>query len=495
MPSTPSHVIYARVSSVIREWAATLTRLSRIPSIAEDRAFSIGLLDRELRLIVQEQGEPTDLYAVRETARVLLEYFAYDVAEGDIFVVADPFFGGTHGHVLSLLRPIFWRGQLEFMAVFRTPVIDLAGELPGALQPFAYEVWQEAYRITPMRLYRAGALQKDVARFLSVNTRAPQSLNAEIDAVLAVSRTAEHDIQGLIQEFGLEALEQAAQSAFAYTEKRLHDHWRRSLPHEGQAARSIRDPAGEVLTIEVSVKRHAAGLHLDFTGSSPLMRSSLNATPQLTRAAAALPLLAAVLDDLVINEGVLNSLEMILPVNSVVHAAAPAATSLSVIITAHIVAAAVSGAARNAGAGPEDVPDVHGIAPSAVLYPPVGSVATTTPLYLSPGFVLGPSRIGCAALAGPRVMVSAEELEARHACVIGSRELTDSGDMVVDLIYRGPDCEATLVALGPLQSADRPPRIRCDGASRTDLGGAAAVTPIKRGAQLSFFYPCTRGVA
>jgi N-methylhydantoinase B len=484
-----AQIIYGQISALVREMTALLPRLSRSPLVTEDRAFAVGLLDTELNLIAQEQGDPSHLYAVRDTGRVVLDYYAYDVAEGDVFVVADPFFGGTHGHVLSILRPLFWKGALVYLVVVRIPVLDLAGELPGAYQPFAFEVWQEAYRLTPMRLFRAGALQKDVARFLSVNSRAPASLHAEIEAVLAVCRSAESGVHRLIHRYGLPTLRAAQSAGIDYTAVRLREHLDKILARPGEARRTVRDPSGSTLHVDVKVSRHESAVMLDFTGSSNVMQNSLNATPALCRAAAILPLIAAVLDDLPFSEGVLRAFDFVLPAGTVVNAAAPAASSLTIAVTAHVIAAAVTAAARNAGASADEVPSVHGLAPIAVLYTPVGTSEVTIPLYLSPGFCIGPTRLGGAAWSGSRVLVSAEELELRHGCRILERELTESGDMTVALLYLGPEREAVFLALGPLAPQDSAPGLQRSGSDPLDVSGTAAVTTIAAGERLHFYYP------
>jgi len=495
MTAASDQVIYGHLAALAREMAATLARLSRSPLIADDAAFAIGIVDRERRLVIQEQGEPSHLYAVREATRALMDYFAYDVAEGDVFIVADPFCGGTHAHLISVARPVFWKGQLEYVITCRVPLLDLAGELPGALQPFAFEVWQEAYRVTPLRLHRAGAAQRDVVRFLTVNSRAPLSLGAELDAVLAVGRQGERSLHTLMRHYGVPEMTSAATTSLTYSSKRLMGHLQSLLPRDGFARRSVRGPDGSAVTIEVRLGWRAPRVRLDFTGCSAAVSSSMNATAQLTRAAASIPLLAGVLDDVPLNDGVLEMFHAVLPDDSAVNAKPPAASSLSVPVTAHVIAAAVAAAARDAGASSEDVARVHGLAPSAILYSPVGTTDANTPLYLSPGFPVNVPGTGGPALHGRRRMASAEELEARHGLAIVSREMSEAGTMIVDVLNVGAAREATLVALGPLDDSGAPPRLELTGAARQNVAGGVAVAKVPSGAHLVFHYPAPRGAS
>ena len=104
------------------------------------------------RLVAQDQGEPSHLAAVQSTVAYMLDAFAFNLSDGDIILAGDPYCGGTWGGVLTLVRPFFHGGDLRFLAALRFAVPDLAGDIPGPFQPGAHEIWQEALRVTPVKL-------------------------------------------------------------------------------------------------------------------------------------------------------------------------------------------------------------------------------------------------------------------------------------------------------------------------------------------------------
>ncbi|MBM3517495.1 MAG: hydantoinase B/oxoprolinase family protein, partial [Alphaproteobacteria bacterium] len=141
-----AQIVYSKLHAIATELGERLRCSARSPRIAEDRAFATAVLTGDLRLAVQTQGEANHLFALRASVRSLFDYFAFDLAEGDVLAVADPYHGGTDSHTLTLAVPVFHGGDLVLFPAVRAPLIDLAGEFPGDLHPSAFEVWQESIR-------------------------------------------------------------------------------------------------------------------------------------------------------------------------------------------------------------------------------------------------------------------------------------------------------------------------------------------------------------
>jgi len=442
-----AHILYSKLVSIAREMGETLQRLAHSPLIAQERAYASGLLDSRYRLAVQLQGDPLHMYALRDSTRSVLEYFSYDIAEGDVLIVADPYCGGTQGHVLTVAAPMFHEGENRFTAVLRVPLADLGGEQPGVLQPQATDLWQEALRITPLKLRKGGVQQPDILRYLVSNSRAPDQFQRDLEAMVAVLQAGIQQLAEFLRRYSVNAVESTLEEIYHYSSSRVHRHFGVLSKTPGAGSVRMAIPGDDRLTVKAKVRRDDASFSLDFTSSSSQVDGPFNVTRQSAMAAAALPLLAGVLEDVQINEGTLKPLSFTLPEGCVLNPEFPAAFSLGAGVTCHAVAAAVVQAARSIGGAPGLFPSVHGIGASAVLYPAVGSVETMVPLYFEPGFCCSASGWGPPGLRGERQLVSAEELESQGALRLRSREVEDNAT-IVRLATVGRAMEASFAAIG-----------------------------------------------
>lgn len=482
-------IVYSKLAAVVGELGETFVRLSRSRLISERRAFAVALLDAEGRLAVQAQGEPVHLFALRATVRGMLDDFAFDVADGDVIAATDPYAGGTTGTTLTLAAPLFFDGELRFTAAVRFSAVDLGGEQPGLLQPAAIDLWQETLRVTPVKLRRAGTPADDVREFLLRNSRAPGLLAADLEAALVVHRQARQALAALIDAYGMTAVRAACRDAFDYAGRRVRGHLAVLEGRRGTGAATAESRLGESLRVEVAVEATPERCVLDFAGSSPTSAASVNLAPEATRAAALTALLAALLDELTPNEGLLESVQIALPADTLVNPEFPAPVSLGPMITAHLVAAAVTGAARSAGGGATRFPAVHGLEPLAMCFEPVGSIGSAPPQLLDPAFPVCAAGWGPPALRGVRRFVSAEELEAERRFRIEAREYADGRDIRVRIENIGEDLEAVVHDLGSALPGQRPPAVTLTDAAADAGSSGAPVRSLPRGAALEMHYP------
>src|SRR6201999_3729679 len=94
--------------------------------------------------------------------RTVMEYFGDDVAEGDVFAHNDVFSRGNQQHDLGLFAPVFHEGQVRGWVGCKGHQADLGGSTLGGYDPTATEIWQEALRITPVKLIEGGRVRRDL---------------------------------------------------------------------------------------------------------------------------------------------------------------------------------------------------------------------------------------------------------------------------------------------------------------------------------------------
>ena len=451
-------IIYGKLAALNMHAGERLQRISRSPLIAENRMFAAAVLTPGLELAHQIQFEPEHLYALRASVRHAFDVFAYDIAEGDVIVTADPYGGGTKGQALTMAVPVFVDGELTMFPAIRAQLADLGGEIPGGYNPVAFELWQESVRITPVKLFAGGKLQRDVFRFLTSNSRTPDWLGADLEAMHSCCREAQRSLLELIKQYGDGKVRQSVASMIAYTNAEAL----RALPgkgasHEGRAEWTFEEAQG---TVRVHGKREGGRFVFDFAGSSGQGDNPFNCTAETAKACAVAAALADRLDELPLNDGLLEAFRFEMPAGSVVAPEFPAATALGGSVTGHAVAAAVTDALGGGGKRAQDrggnadtaYPAVHGNGPWAMLYAPIGS-PKVVPLRVDPGFPSSPGGWGPSGLYGSGRLASAEEMETGYGFRLERRERTDDRGGGMDVRLRILEGEWEFKVFSPDKSA------------------------------------------
>jgi len=426
---------YSKLQAVSRQMGENLQRISRSALVSEDRAYATALFTGEIELAIQHGHEPEHLFAVKESVAQLFEYFSFDVTEGDVLLVADPYTGGTKGQAMTMAAPLFHQGELVLFPVIRMQMTDLAGEYPGGLNPNAFEVWQESMRITPIKLYKQGVLQRDVLRFLLANSRTPSLYESELQGMYSCLRSAQEQILDLISQHGNQ-LNRSVAFMNTYSQKRLMTHLH-LLPDKTMKSQVTFSSDEEVAKIEVSIQNVGDQLQIDFDGTSTQMNTPVNTTLPTAKAYAVWPLLASLIDEIAINEGILNTFIIRAPKGSLLYPKFPASVGFGTTITGHFISEAVTEALQKANVEEVVYSSVHGAGPQVVLFPEFGKYRETEPIFLAPGYPESKQGFGPSALFGDKKLVSAEELEFNYDFEMMKREFNENGQMVVRLMNHG----------------------------------------------------------
>lgn len=462
-----TQILAQQLAALTREGAGLFVAMSRSALVVDEGQYACAILDGDGRLVAQDQGEPSHLAAVQSTVAHVLDAFAFNLSDGDVVLAGDPYCGGTWGGVLTLVRPFFHGGDLRFLAALRFAVPDLAGDIPGPYQPGADEIWQEALRVTPVKLVEAGAAQQDVRQYLLRNSRTPSVLDNDLTVAAVVAAHVGARLSSMVGSRGLEAVLGAAKDRIAYSARRARVHL------GGITAGAAREDE-----ITVRVVPSDAGVVIDLDGTAPAAPDATNLALGATRAVALAQLAWPLIEDDALAQGLLDAVEIRCPPDCLLAPHAPAAVSLGWRVTAPRLAATL---ARAIGEAPVIAPS----APLLMLFEPIGSAAESHPVRVSPGFVPMPGAAGSDAAAGRRRLASAELTEMAGTMAVHRREATNAG-MAAELVVTGAGLEAVIVpgAEEPMIAQDAPL-----GRPRSN------VLSLQAGARISFDYPTAPGDA
>lgn len=295
-----------------------------------NRDFSNGLHDAEGNSVAQgNQDIAVHVGTLHFTCKDVIRVFDGEMMPGDVYAINDPYAGGTHFSDVRLVRPIFDGDTLIGFSQSNGHWSDLGGSVPGSFDVSARDMFREAVRITPVRLFRAGEFCHDVAGMIAANTRDPASIIGDIHSQASATAVAEREILRLVQKYGRERVLQGMREVQDYVERSVR-HRIAALPDGTWETVDYidRDPARGEGMIPIHVKMTIKGdqIHYDFTGSHPTIASIYNSAPGATFSAVVAGM-KTFFPDLPLNSGFYRMIEITAPENSVVSAQWPVAVT------------------------------------------------------------------------------------------------------------------------------------------------------------------------
>ena len=328
-------VLQRRFKSITEEMGLTLLRTTRSPILNEARDFVTGLYDRKGRMLEQTEYIPVLAFAIQPACEYIVGYFGDDIHPGDVILHNDVFTGGNQNADVAVFKPIFHDDELMAWAACKGHQADIGGAVAGGYNPEAREVWQEALRITPVKIYEAGRFRKDVWDFVFANIRydiVEEDIKAEIGGCVV----GERGVQALLERYGRETFERHVEHLFDVTERMVRKEIR-EIPDGTYRGESVvyydGVHEGSEMTIRLSVVVAGEEITFDFTGSSPQTEGFVNAPYAATASAVLLTFLMLINPDIPHNDGILRPIHIVNPEGSFLNARFPAATTFGNSIT------------------------------------------------------------------------------------------------------------------------------------------------------------------
>jgi N-methylhydantoinase B len=319
-------ILGKKIEAIAKEMALVLERTARSP-LFQVRDFCTVLLDEKARILSQEEGLPQLAYAVIYSLRHLMDFFCDDIHDGDVFIQNDPYYGGNQAQDTCIFVPIFVDGELHFWAAAKGHLADLGSAVLGGYNPAATDIWQENFRIPPLRLYSKGEVRTDVWNLLKANTRLPNYVLGDIQASIGSCQTAKVRLSALLETHDLLTLTRHLEFLLDATEERMRAEIAQ-IPEGTYRSEVVYrcDEGGDPreLTARLAVTVADGRMHLDFAGSSPQDRHYYNCAYGSTFSAVMAVVLMLVDPDIPHNDGVLRCVEVTAPEGSFLNCAFPA---------------------------------------------------------------------------------------------------------------------------------------------------------------------------
>ncbi|MGI2294842.1 hydantoinase B/oxoprolinase family protein [Paenibacillus sp. GXUN7292] len=324
-----TQVVGGTLDAIAQEMSAVVTRTSRSPLFNEAHDFTTGIFDlpgSSSRLVAQAPGCTLHLYAVVSAVDRLMEAFRYDLHPGDVLLVNDPYYGGSHSLDWTIVTPVFHGRKPLLLPAVRSHMGDNGGPVAGGYNPRSRDIWQDGLRIPPIKLYERGEKRRDVFEMILGNNRLAHWLEGDLAAMIGACQVAAARIQDLLDSYGADSVASAIEQRINYTERRVRaeiSEW----PDGVYTAETLADhdfQGGQDICVKATVTVRGDELDIDFTGSSPQVAGFVNSPLSNTASFAFVAISTCCDEDIPINEGYMNPVKITAPPGTVVNPLPPA---------------------------------------------------------------------------------------------------------------------------------------------------------------------------
>ena len=339
-------VIQHRLIGIVEEMGEAMLRTSYSQILNSSRDFSTAICAADGPLVAQAEHIPVHIGALPSAVEAVAEAFGDDVHAGDVFLLNDPYAGGSHLPDLTAFVPVFAGGSLLFWTVNRTHHSDIGGATHGGYNAAAVEIWQEGLRVPPIRLYDKGVMRDDLLRMLTANVRHARDFQGDLAAQIGSVRQGERRLNGLLEEFGRQTVEAAAEAILDGAEaqtRAIIAQWPDGIYH-GDAVMDDDGRGNLDITIRAEVTVSGETLVVDLTKSDDQVENFINSSEANMRSAVAMALAFLLDPEIPKNDGTLRPVTIKAREGSVVWAAEGAPVCMSTSHCSQDIVEAIVGA-------------------------------------------------------------------------------------------------------------------------------------------------------
>jgi N-methylhydantoinase B len=196
-------VVYRATIQIAKELSLNMLRTGYSSVIKESQDFTFSILDAQGRMVAQGVPQPLHIGGISAQTQEVLRKFKNQMAPGDAFILNHPYQAcQNHATDVTIVSPVFFRGELAAMVGNTAHKPDLGGKVPGTNSPDATDLMQEGLLIPALRLYRGEQVNEDVKAMIWANTRTPEVTWGDIQAQAQTNFYGIKKITNLFESYG-----------------------------------------------------------------------------------------------------------------------------------------------------------------------------------------------------------------------------------------------------------------------------------------------------
>ena len=330
--------------NIAEQMGLQLQNTAHSVNIKERLDFSCALFNAEGELIANAPHMPVHLGSMGESIKTVIRENADRMSPGDVFVLNDPYHGGTHLPDITVITPVYLHDTPTFYVGSRGHHADVGGITPGSMPPFSTRIDEEGVQINNVKLVALGVLQEAAMLALLGSgpypSRNPQQNMADLKAQIAANEKGVQELHKMVEQFGLDVV----QAYMRHVQDNAEESVRRVITQlkDGQFTLPMDNGAQIQVAIRVDANRRSA--EVDFTGTSPQQTNNFNAPTAVCMAAVLYVFRTLVNDDIPLNAGCLKPIKVIIPAGSMLNPNPPASVVAGNVETSTCITNALFGA-------------------------------------------------------------------------------------------------------------------------------------------------------
>ena len=330
--------------NIAEQMGLQLQNTAHSVNIKERLDFSCALFDAAGNLIANAPHMPVHLGSMGESIKTVVRDNAASMQPGDVFVLNDPYHGGTHLPDITVITPVYLDGHATFYVGSRGHHADVGGITPGSMPPFSTSIEEEGVQIDNVKLVDRGVLREAELLALLASgpypARNPAQNIADLKAQIAANEKGVQELHKMVAHFGLAVV----QAYMRHVQDNAEESVRRVITRlkDGQFTLPLDNGAQICVAIRVNAAQRSAVI--DFTGTSVQQANNFNAPTAVCMAAVLYVFRSLVDDDIPLNAGCLKPLQVIIPPGSMLNPNPPAAVVAGNVETSTCITNALLGA-------------------------------------------------------------------------------------------------------------------------------------------------------
>ena len=340
---------------LVNEMALTLVRASYSSILRDNMDFSTGIADPDGEMVSQGLSLPLQFGPMPDAIEAVKARWAGRMEPGDVFVLNDPFEGGTHLPDVFFIKPVFIGADMVCYVCVAGHQVDVGGRIAGSNACDSTEIFAEGLRMPPLKLYERGEPNETLFAILEKNVRVPVKLLGDFRAQVAALDTGEAGVRDLVDRYGIDDMRRYFAALLDYAERTT----RRAiadLPDGTWTATDYLDADGvEARPVPITVTLTIRGdeIVVDTTGSSPQVQGAINSTFSMTKATSYFAIRSVLQADIPNNGGFFRPIRVIAEKGSILDSVPPAASGARGVTLFRLADAVLAALAR---AVPDRVP-------------------------------------------------------------------------------------------------------------------------------------------
>jgi 5-oxoprolinase (ATP-hydrolysing) len=334
--------------NIAEQMGLQLQNTAHSVNIKERLDFSCALFDAAGNLIANAPHMPVHLGSMGESIKTVIRENQGAMQPGDVFVLNDPYHGGTHLPDITVITPVYLGGGQHEQPLFyvgsRGHHADIGGTTPGSMPPFSTRIEEEGVQINNVKLVDRGVLQEATMLALldrgEYPSRNPQQNMADLKAQIAANEKGVQELRKMVEQFGLDVV----QAYMGHVQDNAEESVRRVITHLKNGEFTLPLDNGAQIKVAIRVDTAQRSAEVDFTGTSAQQVNNFNAPTAVCMAAVLYVFRTLVNDDIPLNAGCLKPIKVIIPAGSMLNPNPPASVVAGNVETSSCITNALYGA-------------------------------------------------------------------------------------------------------------------------------------------------------